>query len=179
MLREQLMELLMECVFDIPMLYDIVSNLTAVRALFEATPKRYLRLAMQNFYGEIKQTIAAIIAAHSLQPNNAAVMDPFLDKYFDGYGPDLMSLNQIPNSYKALQKLFTTYIAIETITSLFVESRVHNLYLPDDGSGHWKYAIVLPPQILGILGTLNSTIKSPLVSDGMPKNLETAPGLMC
>ena len=138
MLREQLMELLMECVFDIPILYGIVSNLTAVRALFEATPKRYLRLAMQNFFGEIKQTIAAILAAHSLQPNNAAVMDPFLDKYFDGYGPDLMSLDQIPNSYEALQKLFTTYIAVETFTPLFVESRVHNLYLSDDGSGHWK-----------------------------------------
>ena len=135
MLREQSMELLMEYVFDIPMLYGIVSNSTAVRALFEATPKRYLRLAMQNFFGEINHTIAAMLAAYSLQPNNAVVMDPFLDKYLDGYGPDLMSLDQIPKSYEALQKLYITYIAVETFTPLFVESRVHNLYLPDDG---WK-----------------------------------------
>ena len=138
MLREQSMELLMEYVFDIPMLYGIVSNSTAVRALFEATPKWYLRLAMQNFFGETKQTTPAMLAAHSLQPNNAAVMDPFLDKYLHGYDPDLMSLDQIPNSYEALQKLYTIYIAVETLTPPFVESRVHNLYLPDDGSGHWK-----------------------------------------
>ena len=55
MLREQSMELLMEYVFDIAMLYGIVLNSTAVRVLFEATPKRYLRLAIQDFFGEIKQ----------------------------------------------------------------------------------------------------------------------------
>ena len=76
---------------------------------------------MQNFFGEIKQTIAAMLAAHSLQPNNAAVMDPFLDQYLDGYGPELMSLDQIPISYEALSK---PYIAVETFTPLFVESRV-------------------------------------------------------
>ncbi|KAL2058204.1 hypothetical protein ABVK25_001822 [Lepraria finkii] len=59
-----------------------------------------------------------MLAAHSLQPNNAAVMDPFLDQYLDGYGPELMSLDQIPISYEALSK---PYIAVEKFTPLAAE----------------------------------------------------------
>lgn len=37
--------------------------------------------------------------------------------------------------------------------------------------GTGDYATLLSLQILGILGTLNLTIKSPLISDGMPNHL--------
>ncbi|KAL2040300.1 hypothetical protein N7G274_007203 [Stereocaulon virgatum] len=94
-------------------------------------------MATDNVFAELQQLVVAMLAAHSLQQREPSVVDPFLDMYLDGYGPDMKTLDAIKDPFNALQDLYETYMAIETFTPLFAKSRIQNMYLPTKGSQPW------------------------------------------
>ena len=162
------MEPLMEYISDIPMLYALISTSSTARSLFEDTPKRYLKMATDNMFGEIQKLVVAMLAAHSLQPRDSSVTDAFLDMHLDGYGLSLKTLDTIKDPFNALQDLYETYMAVETFTPLSAKSRIQNMYLPANGSQPWRlrYTGAIWEPDLHHLGVISQRLHNALPEDG-------------